>query len=233
MKHVEEFVVQNTMFKGQENSGTALELIETTAQIVNSTFVSNRKGSYRKCPITVYCLYGFFGGAIIATNSIIDISRSNFEYNGAELNVYNVDDAFLHGGVLYSDSSNIIIVESQFQHNSADEGGVLYSSSSNITINASEFHNNSVTVGGILRSYSSNITINASEFHNNSANAGGVLRSYSSNITINASEFHNNSAIVGGVLDSHSSNITIKLQVNFIITVPAQEEEYCHPSAAI
>ena len=211
MKHVEEFVVQDTTFKGQENSGTALELIETTAQIVNSTFVSNRKGSYRKCPITDLCSYGFFGGAIIATNSIIDISQSNFEYNGAELNVNNVDDAFLHGGVLYSDSSNIIIVESQFQHNSATYDGVLYSSSSNITINASEFHNNSATVGGgVLRSYSSNITINASEFHNNSAAYGGVLDSYSSNIiTINASEFHNNSATYGGVLRSSSSNITI------------------------
>ena len=208
MKHVEEFVVQNTTFKGQENSGTALELIETTAQIVNSTFVSNRKGSYRKCPITFYC-YGFFGGAIIATNSIIDISRSNFEYNGAELNVNNVDDAFLYGGVLYSDGSNIIIVESQFQHNSATKGGVLYSYSSNITINASEFHNNSATYGGVLHSYSSNITINASEFHNNSATDGGVLYSYSSNITINASEFHNNSATYGGVLYSYSSNITI------------------------
>ena len=238
MKHVEEFVVQDTTFKGQKNSRTALELIETTAQIVNSTFVSNRKGSYRKCPITGLCLYGFFGGAIIATNSTIIISQSNFEYNGAELNVNNVDDAFLNGGVLYSDSSNIIIVESQFQHNSATydggvldssssnitinasefhnnsatyDGGVLYSSSSNITINASEFHNNSATYhGGVLDSSSSNITINASEFHNNSAtNHGGVLDSSSSNITINASEFHNNSATSGGVLDSYSSNITI------------------------
>ena len=39
VRHVEEFVVEDTKFKGQENSGTALELIETTAQIVNSTFL--------------------------------------------------------------------------------------------------------------------------------------------------------------------------------------------------
>ena len=36
VKHVEKFVVHNTKFKGQENSGTALELIETTVQIFNS-----------------------------------------------------------------------------------------------------------------------------------------------------------------------------------------------------
>ena len=207
VKNVEEFVVQDTTFKGQENSGTALELIETTAQIVNSTFVSKRKGSYRKCPITGLCSYGFFGGAIIATNSTINISQSNFEYSGAELDMSN---AISFGGVLYSDSSNIIIVESQFQHNSATIGGVLASYSSNITINASEFQNNSATLGGVLCPYSSNITINASEFHNNSATDwGGVLYPSSSNITINASEFHNNSATYGGVLCSYSSNITI------------------------
>ena len=212
VKHVEEFVVQDTTLKGQENSGTALELIETTAQIVNSTFVSNRKGSYRNFVVCLYdaCFWdGFFGGAIIATNSIINISQSNFEYNGAELDMSN---AMPFGGVLYSDSSNIIIVESQFQHNSATYGGVLCSSGSTITIEASEFHNNSATCGGVyvLLSYSSNITINASKFHNNSATReGGVLDSYSSNIIINASEFHNNNAAGGGVLASYSSNIII------------------------
>ena len=211
VKNVEEFVVQDTTFKGQENSGTALELIETTAQIVNSTFVSNRKGSYRKCPITGLCSYGFFGGAIIATNSTINISQSNFEYSGVELDISN---AISFGGVLYSDSSNIIIVESQFQHNSATIGGVLASfNSNNITINASQFQNNSATYGGVLYSYSNNnITINASQFQNNSATTGGVLRSYSSNnnIIINVSQFQNNSATTGGVLASYSNNnITI------------------------
>ena len=212
VKNVEEFVVQDTTFKGQENSGTALELIETTAQIVNSTFVSNIKGSYRKCLITVPefgCIGdGFIGGAIIATNSTINISQSNFEYSGAELDMSN---AISFGGVLSSDSSNIIIVESQFQHNSATNGGVLASISSNITIEASEFRHNSVTNGGVLASISSNITIEASKFQHNSATNGGVLLSYGSNIiTINASEFHNNSATLGGgVLYSISSTITI------------------------
>ena len=216
VKNVEEFVVQDTMFKGQENSGTALELIETTAQIINSTFVSNRKGSYRKCLIFVPefgCLGdGFIGGVIIATNSTINISQSNFKYNGAELDINNAT----LGGVLYSDSSNIIIVESQFQNNSATfGGGVLasFSSNNNIIINASQFQHNSATYGGgVLFSYSSNnITINASQFQNNSATYGEVLDSYSSNnITINASQFQNNSATYGGVLFSYSSNnITI------------------------
>jgi hypothetical protein len=35
VRHAEEFVVEDTKFEGQENSPTALELIETTAQIVS------------------------------------------------------------------------------------------------------------------------------------------------------------------------------------------------------
>ena len=84
--HVEEFVVEDTKFEGQDSSSTALELIETTAQIVNSTFVSNRKGSYRECiaidpEYSCVPYYGFIGGVFIATNSTIDISQSIFEDN--------------------------------------------------------------------------------------------------------------------------------------------------------
>ena len=43
VKHVERFIIKNMIFKGQENSRTALTLIETNTQIVSSSFVSNRK----------------------------------------------------------------------------------------------------------------------------------------------------------------------------------------------
>ena len=89
VKHVEKFVVEDTKFQGQENSGTALELIETTAQIVNSTFVSNRKGSYKNFaafdPWSDFTVLGFIGGAIVATNNTnIIISQCKFEDNRAE-----------------------------------------------------------------------------------------------------------------------------------------------------
>ena len=87
---VEEFVVQDAKFEDQENGtgGTALELVETTAQVINSTLVSNRKGSYRECAFRLYhgsCRNGFIGGAIIATSSSIGISLSKFEDNAADL----------------------------------------------------------------------------------------------------------------------------------------------------
>ena len=65
MKHVEEFMIQDTKFNGQENNGTALEL-KTTLQIIDSKFVSNRIGLYRRC-VSKHGYYRdrFIGGAII------------------------------------------------------------------------------------------------------------------------------------------------------------------------
>ena len=228
MKQVEEFVIQDTKFKGQENSGTALELIETTAQIVHSTFVSNRKGSYRKC-IFYYHNHGchsdrLVGGAIIVTNSAINISQSKFEHNGADWGgaIFAEQNSFIimsgnvffnnsatYGGVLDSYGNNITIEESVFHGNNASYGGILHSSSSDVTIAATEFHNNSATYGGVLCSFTSAITIQTSEFHDNNATFGGVLDSYNSEITMEDSEFHDNSARYGGVLNSSISVITI------------------------
>ena len=131
LKYVEEFVVNDTKFEGQGNSGTALEVIGlgTTAQIVNSTFVSNRRGSYRK--FAVIFKARIIGGAIIATNgTIITISQSKFEDNRAD-----------YGGAIFADNSIINMTGNvSFMNNTATVGGVLYSHKSVIiTINANEF----------------------------------------------------------------------------------------------
>ena len=235
MRYVKEFVVEDTMFEGQDSSSTALELIETTAQILNSTFVSNRNGSYRECFVLGLehdCepYGGFIGGAIIVTNSTVNISQSRFEDNGADWGgaIFAEQDSIINingsvfvsnsvnwgGGVLGSIYSSTITIEaSEFYDNSASAAGVLASSLySTITIEASEFHDNSAEEGGVLHSfYNSTIKIKASEFHHNSARLAGVLASYHNNtITIETSEFHDNSAEAGGVQYLSSSNLTIE-----------------------
>ena len=231
VRDVEEFVIEGTKFEGQENSGTALKLTRTTAQIINSTFVSNSKGSYTKCAILLLsrCRDQFIGGAIITTNSSVDISQSKFEDNRAEYggvifaernsiinisdNVFVNNNAILYGGVLYSSSSIIIIKGSKFQNNSVLQyGGVLRPHASTITIKVSKFHDNSASKdGGVLDSSSCTITIEASEFQDNTAGAyGGVLFSTNSNITTEASNFTNSTSLYGGVLHSQSSTISIK-----------------------
>ncbi len=236
VRHAEEFVVKDTKFEGQENSPTAIELIETTAQIVSSTFVSNRKGLYRECVnfgLVNGCGFtsdGFSGGAIIATNSTVEISQSRFNENGADFggaifaeqgsiinmsgNVFVSNDANKWGGALHSSSSNITIEACEFHGNNTStrygNGGALSSYNSTITIEANVFA--SMGWGGVLYSSSSNITIEACKFYDNNAELGGVLYSdYSNAITIKASNFHNNSATIDvGVLYSRSSSITIE-----------------------
>ena len=219
VRQVEKFMVQNTKFEGQKNSGTALKLVEMTGQILNSTFVSNKKGSYSECPLfrPWYGCYRseFVGGAIIATNSRVDIHQSKFEDNRA-----------YYGGTIYAEQNSIInLTYNVFINNHAGYiGGVLESSNSTITIEASEFHDSSAGYGGgVLYSNNDTITIKASEFHDNSAYKGGVLHSESCNITIKAAEFNNNSVIklecyfpydyidgcIGGAITATNSRVDI------------------------
>ena len=218
VKRVEEFVVHKTKFEGKVNSETALELIRTTAQIVNSTFVSNRRGKCVHCDeYDRFCT--FIGGAIIATNSIIDISQSKFEDNGADS---------LIGGAIYAKQYSIIKLSSNvFVHSRMVIA--LYFHSSIITTNASEVWSTTraFSYREALTSINSTITIYTSEFYYNyrnfyfsssiatikgsefHRNYGRALTSYNSIITIEECEFHHNSASSGGVLHSSSSTITI------------------------
>ena len=202
---VQELVIQSTAFIGHDNSGTALELIEITALIFNSNFTNNAIGSYRKClhPIYSYgCHSGFVGGAIIATNSMININQTTFEYNGADF-----------GGTIFAEQQSVInISHSTFTHNHANCGGVLYSNSSSITIvKSNKFHTNSaIFKGGVLSSSQSDITLEASEFYGNYAYDGGVVDSYGSTIAIEECKFHKNSASFSGVLTSYMSTIIME-----------------------
>ena len=232
VRHVEEFVIEDAKFEGQENSGTALELIKTTVQIVNSIFLSNRKGLFRECSILFDPEYGcgfdrFIGGAIIATNSTVEIGQSRFEDNRADLggaifaeqnSIINMsDNVFVSNKAIIRVSSRgttSTTIANNFQYNNARFGGALASISSTITIEANQFHDNYATDwGGVLSSWSSIMTIKANQFHDNYAtDSGGVLHSWSSTMTIKASHFHNNNATYdGGVLySSSSSTITIE-----------------------
>ena len=201
---VEQFLVTDTTFEGQLNSGTALKLIGTTAQIVSSAFVSNRKGSYRESVGTLDDPgNGFVGGAIIVTDkSTITISQSNFENNRAQ-----------SGGAIFADTNSTINLTDNvsFINNSANSfGGVLYSTTGVVTINASCTFSNNKAVQGVLYANTSTLTIEASEFHDNIANDLGVLYLFNSSVTIEASEFHDNSANTGSVFYLLNCNITIE-----------------------
>ena len=195
--HVEKFVVQDTTFKGQDNSRTALELIGTNAQIVNCIFEFNR-GLYRNRFINDLVSFGgyiggFLGGAIVATNSSADISQCKFERNTAHV-----------GGAIYAEqNSNITISGTLFvNHHAFWIGGVLLSHNSTIAIKAfSEFRQADAYFGGVLFSYNSIITIESSGFSDSHAeNRGRVMYSYSSSITIGTCNFTRNVSPIRAVI---------------------------------
>ena len=242
MEEVEEFVVQDTKFEGQESSGTALELIETIAQIVNSTFASNRRGSYRERASVIYINHGFVGGAIIATNSSVDINQCVFENNRAGIggailaeqnsvinlsgNVFINSIAYSFGGVLYSDSSTITIEASEFNNNNANNwGGVLYSESSTITIGGSNFTKNISPIGAVIyASDHSKIQHNHKHLliNDNMADRYAVIYLFDSEFIGHDSEnvitFSNNL----GSLVAFNSNITLNGHALFVNNQPPQ-----------
>ena len=173
-----------------------------------------------------HCSVGFIGGAIIATNSTIDISHSKFEDNEADF-----------GGAIFAEQNSILCVsDSIFANNSAAlYGGVLSSGNSytpTAEVNDILYDNDAITdYKGIVQPFSSSISshniissisqvlepnsititaVKASEFYGNNATYGGVFYSTRSTITIETSDFHDNSATsYGGVLASISTPITI------------------------
>ena len=230
VKDVERFVIQNTKFKGVENSRTALEMIETTAEIVNSTFASNRKGSYRKCiqfgddtHRNVSFPGGYIGGAIIAKNSVVNISQSMFEDNGADYGgaifveqrctIYLsktilISNYAIIGGVMISSSSKSLV-----SHDYCNSSDIKSIGSSNITITESEFYSNkAVNHGGVLYT-KANDFIKIEKSNNSALVSGGVLQISDRltgspiRVTIAVSEFYNNSAVRGGVMRTVGNSI--------------------------
>ena len=175
---VERFVAHNVTFRGQKSG---LELIETTAEIINCSFLS-------------------FRNAIIATHSHINISQCMFEKNGPTVDEISASYYYRDGAIRAVQRSIISINDSAFISNRA----VVYSNDCSITLEHSEFFNNNASSGNVLNSESSNITLERSIFQDD---RGIELYSESSNIIIKSSKFYKNDA---GVLQCSSGNITIE-----------------------
>ena len=235
IKNVTEFILQDVVFEGKGESGAALELIETTATITNSMFISNTHGMFRGND-SLHSNDFWAGGAIIATHSKITIKNSVFKRNKAEVGgaIYAENDCIVAiedttfidnqalvqsstveaslamGGVVYQESGSVRISNCLFTNNSAlnSNGGVLFSYKSNILIEASEFTENTANYGAALYSYNGSVSIESSQFDRNTATWGGVIHSSNSDLVIDRSQFSDNRATYGGIVDSSSSTVT-------------------------
>ena len=191
------FNIENSIFQGQNYSGTALEVNETNVEIRNSLFTSNIVGRCF-CIITVAdktgdtCFEFRVGGAIFSTHSNVTIMESNFVGNSAEM-----------GGAIYiRDFSNVTIINSTFVKNQAANADFNIQCSNSV-LYRNPWTDNKMTEfiiceGGAIVMFESKLIINNSTFNSSinkcvSGGAGALSIQDKSDAKIYDSEFRNNS----------------------------------------
>ena len=202
---VQHLSIKNSTFQGEKDSESALEIIATNANIINSIFIFNRVG---KC-LTInfqlnITLPTLVGGAILAKqHSNITIVGSRFESNVAEM-----------GGAIFANTeSNIKIFNSSFidnyvtvanitikdSHSSSSGIAKLYRSSRlqtfvmDLVQSCSTRFNGRLSMGGAIALLQSTLLVDGCIFSNNTSKligAAGVLAvQYDSVVNIYNSEF--------------------------------------------
>ena len=242
--NVEEFVLQNAVFDGQDNSKISLMLIYSTANIINCSYISNiiepmsyvadgewirRNGlvvvidsnyiSFSQCKFdNNEVLHYADTSVMLVINSWVAIDSSTFVNNTDEASNWYKVTVY----VIYQDRGHVDISNSYFYGNSANS--VFKSTSSgSLHVTNSSFSGNTGTYpsgqdksfGGVFTLFYSIVFARNNSFDNNNADFGGVLYSEESSVTFDTCSFDYNYANSGGgVLFAHNSSITVK-ECNF------------------
>ena len=241
VRNVEEFVLQNVVFDGQDKTKTSLNLIESTANIINSTInnilfnvkervlwrlrysslvvVINSSISFSQCKfdnneVNNKLFRNSLYAVMLVINSLVAIDSSTFVNNTVVR-----DDMCMY--VIHQSGGRVDISNSYFYNNSAD--GVIDSFHGSLNVTNSSFSGNTGSTdllatitrfGGVFSLFYSNVFARNNSFYNNSAITGGVLNSVRSSITLETCSFDTHGSSDGGVLYAEDSNITVK-ECNF------------------
>ena len=112
---------------------------------------------------------------------------------------------------LIAKNGTLLIVNSTFTSNKADEGAAIYGVNlTKVDVNKSSFKLNTANGGGaVFLKNASNVQFTDSEFISNTAlnNNGGAVNASGSNISVIGSEFHDNSAYSGGAISVVDSSV--------------------------
>ena len=239
VSNVEEFVLQNAVFDGQDKTELSLTLIYSTANVTNCSYISNiiepmsyvadgewirRNGlvvvidsnyiSFSQCKFdNNEVLHSADTSVMSVINSWVAIDSSTFVNNTAA-SLSHWDDM----NVIYQERGHVDISNSYFYGNSANS--VFKSTSSgSLNVTNSSFSGNTGTYpsgqdksfGGVFTLFYSNVFARNNSFDNNNADAGGVLYSEESSVMFETCSFDYNYANSGGgVLFAHNSSITVK-----------------------
>ena len=211
VSQVEDLVVEDTIFEGVEERGTALTLVGVSfAIIARSPFLFNshlNNNSEDLIQTTIKNDLDFFvnyyleqnvsfstGGALFVANSKVVIESSTFWKK--------------LGGVLFAHNSSISHFSSTFSYNNAEDGAVMATSQSSLDVKNRNFSGNVAEYfGGVMLSYKDSYIITSTNCQNNSAGStGGVVDANHSIFNITDSSFTDNFAKNDGgviyILDS-------------------------------
>ena len=206
---LEELVVEDTIFEGVEGEGrgTALVLTEVNyTKIRECSFISNTPG--------------------------VNSERhrvGEFITDSVTLSLFKLreDDLVSVGGALFTTSSNVSVINTNFFRNEAEIGGALLAYKSIITIcHCTHNYNRVLYSGGVMATVESLVDIDNSAFTKNVASReffsiGGVIATIGGSFDITSSTFTNSSAAYGGgVLATigGSFNITCSIFTNNSVT---------------
>ena len=241
VSNVEEFVLQNAVFNGQLQDITemSLSLIESTANIVNCSYISNNfkvvvnkesmkrhslvhvidsNTSFSQCKFDNNEVSNSYHSVMSVINSWVAIDSSTFVRNIDAARDWHGVNAF----VIYQERGRVDISSSYFYGNSANS--VFESTNGSLNVTNSSFSRNTGTGlvslepsfgGGVFTLFYTNVFARNNSFNNNYGSVGGVLYSKESSVTFETCSFDYNYAdIWGGVLYAETSNITAK-ECNF------------------
>ena len=212
MRSLSTFVCKNCSFHQSiaEVGGVIYARLNSNLTFIDCSFVSNHVRKFGGVFYTEnFCTVSIqnssfhnnsallMAGVLAANSTTIAIHHSTFTNNNAGQN----------GGVMHIDSSHITVSESMFSNCTAYNGGALATFGSTILIQESVFrHNKANDNGGVIYAVKKHndqhyIRITESEFVNNSAQIGGVLLSEGINVSfIDCRRIENNRAGIGGVM---------------------------------
>lgn len=232
VKTVNQFTLEDSSFVGsQENIGTAIEVDESSANFVRSSFSYNKgntkmidcivdlHGSIIIKVITVYC-----AGAIAIRHSVVTIEQSVFKGNSANI-----------GGALYIEShSTVTVISSTFVENhSSTLDSVMYSI---LFCGHEKF---AASGGAIYADRATKITIFGSTFsRNKAAEYGGALYvevddEYDSfTMVINECKFVDNMA-TGTSADGGAIKIHSVYSANSVVIVNITDSKFVNNAAMV
>lgn len=150
------------------------------------------------------------GGAIISSWQVTHIINCTFVDNFSR----TFGGAISHREVDNSGRPRLLVIDSNFTHNTATTSGGAISCSSNCTIINCHFNGNIGVYGGAVHGRRKNIF--SSRFINNQATSGGALHAGSTQDIIVNSTFEGNTATNGGAIFLESSSNSILMYKRYI-----------------